>query len=159
MKITVETTIQRPRDEVFEAFTDIPGAPARITGIDRVKPLGDGPFAPGYAWQETRTMLGKQVTEHMEVTQVDTPARYRVESDSRGTHYTTDITFADAGPASTRVEMTFSGQPRSLSARLMSLLGFLFAGTFRKLLQKDLDDMRASLEHAEPSPTGTSRGD
>lgn len=152
MKITVETTIRRHRDEVFAAFTDIPGCPGRITGIERVEPLSDGPFAPGYAWHETRTMLGKQVTEHMQATQVDTPAHYRVESDSRGTHYSTDVTFADAGPGSTRVQMTFSGRARSLPARLMSLFAFLFARTFRKLLQKDLDDMRASLEQGRAAP-------
>lgn len=63
----------------------------------------------------------------------------------------TDMTFADAGPESTRVEMTFAGRPRSASAKLMSLSAFLFAGTFRKFLQKDLDDMRTSLETDGPS--------
>jgi uncharacterized membrane protein len=156
LNLTVETTIRRPRDDVFAAFTDIPAAPQRITGIERVEPLSDGPFAPGYAWRETRTMLGKQVTERMEVTQADAPAHYRVESDSRGAHYVTDLTFEDAGPDRTRVRMTFDGRPQSLSARLMSLFGFAFARSFRKLLQKDLDDMRTSLEQATPVTSGRS---
>ena len=95
-------------------------------------------------------MLGKQVTERMQATQVDPPTHYRVESDSRGSHYSTDMTFAEAGGGATRVQMTFTGRPQSLPARVMSLFGFLIKGTFRKLLQKDLDEMRASLEHAQP---------
>ncbi|MCZ4495648.1 MAG: hypothetical protein JWM25_231 [Thermoleophilia bacterium] len=146
MQVTAETTIQRPREEVYAAFADIPNAPERVSGIDRVEPLSDGPFAPGYEWRETRTMLGRQVTEQMQVTQTDAPASYRVESDSRGTHYTTDMIFTEADAGSTDVLMVFTNRPDALSARLLAPLGFLFAGTFRKLLRRDLEDLRTSLE-------------
>ena len=148
MKVEAETTIRRARDEVFAAFADIANASARITGIDRVEPLDERPFGAGYRWRETRTMFGKRVTEEMEVTQVESGARYRVESASRGTRYRSDVTFEEVGPSATRVRMTFTGQPTSTAARLIAPLGLLFAGTARKQLQRDLDDMRASLEDA-----------
>ena len=148
MKVEAETTIRRSRHEVFAAFADIANAPQRITGIDRVELLDDRPFGAGYRWRETRTMFGKQVTEEMRVTQVEPGERYRVESDSRGTRYLSDVIFEDSGPSATRVRMTFAGHPTSTAARLIAPFAFLFAGTARKQLQRDLDDMRTSLEDA-----------
>jgi len=146
MNVEVETTIRRPRDEVFAAFIDIPQAAQRITGIERVEPLADRPFSVGYRWRETRTVFGKEVTEEMQITQVELGERYRVESDSRGTRFASDVTFEDAEPGATRVRMTFAGHAMSMAARLIAPLGFLFAGSARRNLQRDLDDMRASLE-------------
>ena len=151
MKITVETSIQRPRAEVYEAFTDIPGSPARISDLEHVELLGEGPFAPGYAWRETRTLFGKSRTELVEVTQTDAPSSYQVVSDSMGTRYTTDVTFTEASPGATTVRMTVAARPMSVSARLMTPLGYAFRGATGKLLSQELEDMRAALESGQRS--------
>ena len=54
MIITTEVTIQRTRDEVWSAFTDLDGCVDRIDGILRLERLAGDGFEPGVRWRETR---------------------------------------------------------------------------------------------------------
>lgn len=144
--IVAETVINRPRPEVFAAFCDLERAAERITAIDEVVVLTSGPFAVSTRWRETRTVMGKQAKEEMQVTKLEPDAMYRAEAESRGAHYVSDLTFEDAPGGGTKVTMAFSGRATTRAGKLMSCMVVLFARMTRKMLQRDLDDMRMTLE-------------
>ncbi|MDX1643977.1 MAG: SRPBCC family protein [Thermoanaerobaculia bacterium] len=146
MKITEEVSIEAPVDEVFAVFTDLDSAQRNVTGITAIEVLEGPPrLAVGTRWRETRPFFGKEATEEMWVTALDEKRRYVVEAESHGTKYRTEYIFA-SGDGSTRVEMTFEGRPVSPSAKLTSGLAFLFRGSLRKALRRDLRDLKAVCE-------------
>lgn len=146
-EIRVEREVQAPAGRVWEVMTDVDGSAEVISGIDAVERLdgGDG-FDVGLRWRETRTMMGKQATEEMTVTEVDPGRSYVVEADSRGTHYRSVMAVEPTGPATSRLTMTFAGQSQGGDGKLKSLLGRVFAGATRKALAKDLADIAAAAE-------------
>ena len=147
-----ETAVTRRIDaapeRVWEVITDLEGSPEVVSAIDAVEiTAGDG-FDVGTVWNETRTMMGKAVTERMEVTSVDAPTSYVVESDSRGTHYVSRFDVVADGDGAV-LTMTFRGEPTTTSARMLgAALGWLVASPTRKAIQRDLDDIAAAAESA-----------
>lgn len=148
MEIEASRIIERPIGEVFAAFCDLDRAVERITGIDDLERLeGDG-FAVGTRWRETRVVFGKEATEEMTVTDVAAPRSYRVEAASHGMRYVSDYAFREAG-GGTEVTVRFGGTPSSLTARIMTPVGWLFRGATKKLLEQDLTDMKVALEGSQ----------
>ncbi len=144
--VHVQRVVQAPIHRVWEHFTDIEGAPRRISGIDSVEVLSDVPFGPGYRWRETRTMFGREATEEMWVTDLRQPAFYEVAAASHGTEYLSRYDFVD-GPEGTIVSLTFTGTPRSTTAKAMNVLtGWMAKGQVAKMLRRDLDELAAICE-------------
>ncbi len=143
--VTTTRHIAAPIERVFEVFTSLEQAAANIRGIDRVDLLTPGPFGLGTRWKETRTMLGKQATEEMWITEFDPPRAYTAEAESCGAHYRTVHRFAPEG-AGTRVEMEFGARPVTWVAKLFSPLSFLMMGSLRKMMDHDLADLQQVCE-------------
>lgn len=142
---TVSKQVNAPVEKLFAAVTNIPEAPSVNPAIKKVEMLTEGPVGKGTRWRETRVMFGKEATETMEVTGFEPGRAMTVEARSCGMHYVSRFDFRPDGEGS-RVEMTFSGTPETLMAKVMSPLGSLMMGTARKLLEKDLDCVKAALE-------------
>lgn len=140
MRVVYSREINAPPHRVFEVFSDLPNAAERISGIESVEMLTDGPVGKGTRWTETRKMMGKLSSETMTITGFDPPKSYTAEAESCGAHYTSVFTFEPAGEG-TRVTMTFEGRPVSLFAKLMMPLGALMSGALKKMIAKDLDDL------------------
>ncbi len=140
--ITLTREINAPPDRVWDVLTDLERAPELISGIEAIERLdGGGEFRVGTKWRETRTMLGRQATEEMEVTALDEGRSYTVEADGHGAHYTSTLT-VDPAAAGSRVVMTFDAQPQGTLAKILAAtVGRLFMGATRKALAKDLDDI------------------
>ena len=146
MQLTVSTTINAPRSEVFTAFCDLDACVARMQAITAIEHVsGPTEFGIGTRWRETRKMMGREETQEMEVTAIAHESSYRVEANAHGTEYVTDFTFTDAD-GGTQVTMTFGGTPRTLAAKLMAPLGVLLKRSMRTALQQDLEDMKSALE-------------
>lgn len=136
---------------VFDVFRDLTAIAEHVKGISEIELLqGPGSMAIGTRWRETRTVLGRQAAVTMWVTELDEPRGYTVAAASRGTTYRARYTFtALEHDRATRVELVFSARAVTMSARLASVIGFLFAGTTRKLLQADMADLKAAIEAAQ----------
>lgn len=149
-QVTVERRIAAPPARVWEALTDIEGAPRVISGIERVELLGEGPFGVGTRWLETRRVFGKEATEEMQVTACEPVKRYVVESDSRGVHYTSEFTLEPEEDEATTVHLSFKSETdkKSLSGPMGKFLGGLGSKAVAKSLTKDLDDVAAAVEAA-----------
>lgn len=143
----IRDTIEAPTDKVFEIFVDLPNAQNNIEAITSIEILSDGPVGEGTRWRETRKVFGKEATEEMWITDWRPGSGYTVMCNSCGCAYETDISFIPNG-GSTEVVMRICVKPQTFMAKLMSPLGRLFAGTFRKCMMKDIDDIRKKLASA-----------
>lgn len=149
-QVTVERRIAAPASRVWEALTDIEGAPRVINGIERVEMLTEAPFGTGTRWRETRRIFGKEATEEMWVTASEPPKRYVVESDSRGVHYTSEFTLTPEEGDATTVRLSFASETdkKSLSGTMGKFLGGIGSKAVAKSLSKDLDDVAVHVESA-----------
>lgn len=146
MKITESVTIQAPIETVFDVFTDLELVQHRIKGIKQIEILnGPAQMTVGTKWRETREFYGKEATEEMWVSELNKNTSYVVEADSRGTKYTSIYTF-ETKQEGVLVTLEFIGKPHTLGAKLMSVIGVLFNGTFAKALRQDLQDLKLAAE-------------
>jgi carbon monoxide dehydrogenase subunit G len=147
--VTVTVTISAPRERVFAAFTDLSTAAERISGIDKLEILTEGPVGIGTRFRETRTMMGRKCSEVMTITTFDIPSRYVLEANSCGCHYTTEFTFQSV-PEGTQVTGNFSGQAASILAKCMMFLMKPFMNKLqnacRTALQGDMQDVKTFVE-------------
>ena len=142
---TVKQHVNAPVERVFDLASDFAGCPKFINGIKKIEMLTPGPVGVGTRFKETRIMFKKEATETMEVVAWDPPRGYALGAESCGATIRSDLRFLskDGG---TRIEMTTSWTANSFFAKLMSPLGALMAGSMKKMVQKDLDDLAASIE-------------
>ena len=90
-------------------------------------------------------MYGRQATEEMTVGRLDPPRRFDLAAENHGARY---LAIHEVAPEADRSRLTlrFGATPLTLAARIFSVIGFLFAGSIRKQLQRDLDDVKAEAE-------------
>lgn len=144
--VTVEIDINASPLRTFEVFTDLANSENVVQGIDRMEILTEGPVGVGTGFRETRTMMGKQATEEMEITQFQPGELYAHEARSHGCHYISTYRFEPAGEA-TRVVLTFEGRALSVPAKIMNVaLGWMMTGMIRKCVMQDFNDLKAEAE-------------
>lgn len=146
MQITCSEHINAPVEKVFSVAADVRNAPEVISAITKMEVLTEGPVGVGTRFRETRIMFGKEATEVMEFSVFDPPRSYTLVADSHGCHYVSTFRFTpDAG--GTRVDFDFTGTAHSVGAKVMSaVMGPLMKGTMRKMLAKDLHELKRHIE-------------
>ena len=145
MDVHVSKHINAPIATVFDVFSDIEKIQDRIEGITQVEILSDIKQGVGTHWRETRVMFGKEATEEMEISQLESNRSYDVIASSHGMDYHSVYTFTEKD-GGTLVEMTFSGTPISMMAKLMTPIGYLFKNATKKALEADMDDLKIVCE-------------
>lgn len=143
----IRETINAPTDKVFAMFADLPSAADNIESIINIEFLSEQHTGLGTRWKETRKIFGKEQTEEMWISDYQEGRSYTVSSDSCGSDFTTVLDFAPSG-GGTEVVMTMFVKPRTMMAKVMSPLGFFFAGVFKKCMKADIDDLRQKLTAA-----------
>ena len=91
---TLTQHIKAGPEKVWAVISDIPGSAGTISGIDSVQLLSEGPYGEGTRWKETRTMMGKQETVEMWVSQADPPRSTAVKALQGGADYTSRFTLS-----------------------------------------------------------------
>lgn len=140
MRLMLTKQVNAPPDIVFAVASDLANAAEHVQGIERIELLTPPPIGVGTRWRETRTIMGKESTETLEVTAFDPPRRYTVEADSCGSHFESTFRFTPAA-GGTRVELEINCRADSFFAKLMSPLSGLMMGTMKKMLDQDLEDV------------------
>jgi len=145
--VTVTSHVTAPVDHVFDIFTDLDHIGERVKGIKRIEVLTVGDFNPGTRWRETRQILGREISEEMQVTAFEKNRSYTVTDDSHGARIDTVFSFTpvDGG---TQVNIEFTLDTRALTARLMAPLGWAMSGRIRDALTHDLADLKGAAEAA-----------
>ncbi|MCH9765664.1 MAG: SRPBCC family protein [Alphaproteobacteria bacterium] len=145
MQLTVSTEINAPIAHVFSIMTDVARWPDTISGIESVEWLTGEPGSVGATFRETRRMHGRIASEDMTIAEIQPPSRFVLTAFSHGTRYEAVHELREERDG-TRLELSFSGQPESLFARLMTPLGWLFRSAVCKQLLLDLADLKAVAE-------------
>jgi carbon monoxide dehydrogenase subunit G len=146
--LTLERSIAAPPEVVWRVLTDLEAAPETLSGVARVERLAGAGYTIGTRWRETRTMMGREETEEMEVVGIDDGRSTMIAAEARGMAYRTELTL-DPTPEGTLLRMRFSGSLQSPSwaqrvvARLTARLGVAMT---RKMMQQDLDDIARAAE-------------
>jgi uncharacterized membrane protein len=151
--VSVAVQIDAPPAAVWTVITNIEDAARTISAIEQVEVLERPEHGiRGLKWRETRTVLGKQATETMWITEVEEGSSYATEARSHGSIYRTRLEVAEANGGA-RLMMRFSAQPTTLAARLMALVfGPLVARSVRNALRQDLEDIRQAAEARPGAP-------
>ncbi|MFC8038820.1 SRPBCC family protein [Paenarthrobacter sp. NPDC057355] len=135
-------------EKVWAVISDIPGSAGTLSGIHSIQMLSKGPYGEGTRWKETRTMMGRQETVEMWVSQSDPPRRTTVKALQGGADYTTRFDLVERG-GGTDLTLTFGAEvikPTLLSRIGMALFGKIGMGITRKALGKDLAEIAAKAE-------------
>jgi len=149
-QVTVQKTIDAPREKVFETFSDLRNADKNVPGILRCEVVTDGEIGVGTRWRETRVMFGKEHTEEMAIVAFTPQEGYVVSASSHGSDYRTEFIFREEGD-STNVTMIFGATPLTLAAKAMTLLmGSMMMGSVRRLIEEDMEALKQVCEERGP---------
>jgi carbon monoxide dehydrogenase subunit G len=147
MKVSASIVIDSSPEKVWKLVTDFKNSAEMISAIDKIDVLEEPEKGlVGFKWKETRTMMGKQATEVMWVTDVEDGRSYRTRAESHGSVYLSGLSVSEEN-GKTRLTQTFEGQAQSFGAKLMNgLLGWMIKGSTRKAFEKDLADIKRVAE-------------
>src|SRR5262245_7473484 len=145
--VTVTSGIAAPVDRVFGVFTDIEHSAEHVSGIKKLEILTSGGFRLGTRWREVREVLGREVSEEMEVTAFERNRTYTITNDAHGTRVDTVFSF-ESSAEGTKVTIEFELEPQSFAARLLSPLGWALAGKIRDAMTQDMADLKRAAETA-----------
>ena len=145
--VTVTSRIAAPVERVFEVFTDLEHSAERVSGIRKIEILTSGGFRLGMRWREVREVLGREVSEEMEVTAFERDRTYTVTNDAHRTRADTVFSFEPSN-GGTKVTIEFDLEPQSFAARLLSPLGWALAGKIRDAITHDMADLKRAAERA-----------
>lgn len=149
--VTVANKIAAPVDRVFSLFTDLDHCAGLVTGIKKIEMLTSGPFGLRTRWLETREVMGREVTEELEVTAFEMNRAYTVTNDTHGARVDTHFTFEPAG-AGTQVSIVFTLAPQTFLTMLVSPLAWTVAGKVRKALADEVLDYKRVAERVGEAP-------
>ncbi|MFI4917470.1 MAG: SRPBCC family protein [Phycisphaerales bacterium JB060] len=164
MRMFLSTLIDAPQERVFAAVSDFPNAASMVGGIDSVEMLSEAsdgtPIGVGTRFKETRTMMGKQAVEEMEVTEYDPPRAYTLSAISCGMKFDSRVTCLEENPGEgrgggCRLSYDIKSEAQSLVAKVVSpVMGVMMKGMMRKAMERDLADIKAHVEGAGASQAG-----
>jgi hypothetical protein len=145
--------VDAPLDTVFDIATDLEHAAEHVRGIKHIELLTPGPVGKGTCWRETRTMMGRDATETLEIIDFDRPRSYTVGCNFCGSYFESTFRFVPHEcDGATHVSLSVMMEARSFFARLMAPLGnLMFGKTMQKLLDDDLEDIKRVAEQRATS--------
>jgi carbon monoxide dehydrogenase subunit G len=145
---TLTQHINASPERVWAVLSDIPGSAGTLSGINAIQMLSEGPYGEGTRWKETRTMMGRQETVEMWVSEADPPRSTTVKALQGGADYTTRFNLAERD-GGTDLTLTFGAEvvkPTLLSKAAMALFGKIGMSITRKALSRDLAEIAAKAE-------------
>ncbi|BCW07800.1 SRPBCC family protein [Arthrobacter sp. NtRootA1] len=145
---TLTQHINASPEKVWAVLSDIPGSAGTLSGINAIQMLSEGPYGEGTRWKETRTMMGRQETVEMWVSETDPPRSTTVKALQGGADYTTRFSLNERD-GGTDLTLTFGAEvlkPTLVSKVAMALFGKIGMSITRKALSKDLAEIAAKAE-------------
>ena len=147
MQVSTEILIAQPKAHIWSLISSIADSQKMISSIKQIEIL-DQPTTGliGLKWCETREMFGKDATEVMWITEAVAQQYYCTRAESHGSVYVTRLAISEQG-AATLLSMTFRAEPRTLLAKVFTvLMGRFMCKSLKKALDKDLTDIKLYAE-------------
>ena len=150
MKVSVDIEIEKPKEAVWAAITDIENCDNYISAIVDLKILNKPENGlVGLKWQETRLMFGKQASETMWITESVENEFYCTRAESHGSVYISRLSLSEAGN-NTLLTMSFTGEAHTLLVKIVSAcMGVFIKNSMKKALYKDLEDIKKYVEKSQ----------
>lgn len=147
MTVTVQIQIDKPKEIIWKAITDIGNAEKMISAILATHVLHKPESGlVGLKWVETRKMFGKTAMETMWITDAIDNEYYDTRAESHGSVYITRLGLTDSDNG-TLLTMSFTGIPQTAVAKMLSFLMAPFiTKSIKKALLQDLRDIKAFTE-------------
>ncbi len=147
MNISVNVEISSSKNKVWSTITDLNNCVKMITAVSDIKILNKPENELiGLKWTETRKMFGKEATETMWITEAKDQQYYCTRGENCGAIYTTKLSVSEVDD-NTLLTMDFASTSDSIFVRLMSsVMGFFFKNAIKKMLPKDLNDIKHFVE-------------
>jgi len=147
LKVTANIEINKSRDSVWKAITDIENCAHMISSINKINILNNpAEDFVGLKWEETRVMFGKEATETMWITDFVEEEYYSTRAESHGSVYLSKLSLSKSGNG-TLLTMSFEGIAQTYAAKLLSfLMGPFIKNSINKALTKDLQDIKLFVE-------------
>ena len=142
--VTVTRRIDAPVEVVFGIVAHVDQFSQAVPGILRVEFLSEVKSGVGARFRETRTMMGREASTELEVTEYVENERVRIVSEAGGTLWDTVFTTVPDGEG-TALKMVMDARPRSMSARMTLPL---IISTVRKAIEEDLDAVKSFCERS-----------
>lgn len=140
--VTVTRRIDASAAVVFRTIAHVEQFAQAVPGILRVEFLSEVKSGVGARFRETRTMMGREASTELEVTEYVENERVRIVSEAGGALWDTVFTVAPDGEG-TELKMAMEARPRSMSARMTLPL---IIGTVRKAIEQDMDAVKSFCE-------------
>ncbi|MCG3135159.1 MAG: hypothetical protein HMLKMBBP_02665 [Planctomycetes bacterium] len=145
--IVLVRDVAAPPSALFAALADVPNFAKHVSGVVGVEMLTAPPVRVGTRFRETRVVFGKPHAEVLEVTELSPDRAFSLRCDSCGVRWDTRFTVEPAASGA-RLSMTMEGRCITVAARLMSPVAALMRGSMVKMISKDLDELKASVERS-----------
>lgn len=146
MIVEAQATIHGSKEAVWTAITDIENAAKIISGIMSIEVLerpANG--LAGLKWRETRMLFGKPTGVDKWITDAVECEYYKTRAEDSGFVFETTMRIAESSGGVT-LTSAHDSRPQGIGARIKSLPMFLFKGVIRKVILKDLSDIKAAVE-------------
>lgn len=141
--------VSAPLDRVFSVFTDVANCKERLSGVQDIEMLTEGPACEGTRWRETRVMFGREWSEELWISEFIPNESYTVSCHSCGSEHRSVFTFAADGDG-TLVKFSMDCYQLTLFAKVMKVLMKPFEGRMKKamkeMLETDIEELKAVAE-------------
>jgi carbon monoxide dehydrogenase subunit G len=140
-RIEHDVTINRPASEVFQFLTKLDDLPTWQESCLSVQREGEGPIGVGTKWTESRSMMGRESEQTMEITEYEPDQRFTVQS--VGGPFTMRIEHAlEPAGDGTRLHVVAQAEMGGVSR----LAGPMVKRQARQMFEKDFGTMKQQLE-------------
>jgi uncharacterized protein YndB with AHSA1/START domain len=142
VRVDVDTTIDRPVEEVFAYLTDIDRQPEWVAPMTESRKTSSGPTGVGTTFQQAVKFMGRSMDLNGEITSYQAPNLYAFQAKNGPMHMEMQFTLQSDGPESTRVTQVASGE----SAGFFKLADPILARSMKKQFVADLETLKTLLE-------------
>lgn len=147
MKLSAFVEIEKPITDVWKTTIDFKNCFSYIESIVKIEIIDEPKDTLiGFKWKETRVMLGKEATETMWITDYVENEYYQTRAESHGSVYTSRLSLENVG-GNTKLMMSFSAEAQTIVVKVFSFcMGLLLKGSMKKVLTRDLNNIKTHLE-------------
>lgn len=150
VRIEVDTTIDRPAEEVFAYASDIARQPEWVSTLTDSQKTASGPTEVGTTYRQTVKFLGRRMDMDCEIIGYQPPSLYAFRAKNGPMTMEMQFTLTPEGPNATRVTQVAEGE----SGGFFKLADPILARSMKKQFIADLETLKTMLENgiaAEPT--------
>ena len=150
--VEVDTTINRPIEEVFSYASQIERQPDWVSPLTESQKTSSGPTGVGTTYRQVAKFLGRRMDMECEITDYQPPTVDAFRAKSGPLHMEMRFTLTSEGPNATRVTQVADGE----SGGFFKLADPILVRTMRKQFVADLETLKTLLESGIATEAATS---